>query len=72
MNKSLNAQHSEIYKLLGDLNEHWKTLKLKEKNIQSSSSIEYPVPDERLEEEIPFWVRRETWAPLIENLQGSR
>ena len=34
MNKSLNAQHAEIYKLHGDLNECWKTLKMKEKNIQ--------------------------------------
>ena len=31
MNKSLNAQHAEIYKLLGDLNERWKALKLKER-----------------------------------------
>lgn len=36
MNKSLNAQHAEIYKLLGDLNERWKTLKLKEKNIHDT------------------------------------
>ena len=76
------------------MNEPWKTLKLKEKNIHdtfkksdmldetckrrkeaiSSLKQEQKELEKKLKkslEEIPFWLRRETWAPLIENLQGS-